>query len=81
MPVPELRPEDLDLKPPFYRQCYEGYLARNRHPDASTLQRYLASYYDQLAFIDRQFNTIDVFMMMPVDAIAARYAKRFGAAA
>lgn len=33
------------------------------------------------AFIDRQFNTIDVFMMMPVDAIAARYAKRFGAAA
>lgn len=55
MPVPELRPEDLDLKPPFYRQCYEGYLARNRHPDASTLQRYLASYYDQLAFIDRQF--------------------------
>ncbi|MBW7945527.1 MAG: ornithine--acyl-ACP N-acyltransferase OlsB, partial [Sphingomonadaceae bacterium] len=33
------------------------------------------------AFIDRQFNTVDVFMMMPVDAIAARYAKRFGAAA
>ena len=33
------------------------------------------------AFIDRQFNTVDVFMLMPVDAIAARYAKRFGAAA
>lgn len=58
MPVPELRPEDLDLKPPFYRQCYEGYLARGRHPDEPTLQRYLASYYDQLAFIDHQFSRL-----------------------
>jgi len=33
------------------------------------------------AVIDRQFNTIDVFMIMPVDAIAARYLDRFGAAA
>ncbi len=33
------------------------------------------------AFIDRRFNTVDVFMAMPVEAIAARYARRFGAAA
>jgi putative hemolysin len=33
------------------------------------------------AVIDAQFNTIDVFMAMPVEAIAARYLDRFGAAA
>lgn len=33
------------------------------------------------AVIDSQFNTVDVFMIMPVDAIAARYLGRFGAAA
>lgn len=33
------------------------------------------------AVIDRQFNTVDVFMIMPVEAIAARYLERFGAAA
>ena len=33
------------------------------------------------AVIDAQFNTIDVFMVMPVEAIAARYLDRFGAAA
>ncbi len=29
------------------------------------------------AFIDRQFNTVDVFMLMPVASIARRYAQRF----
>lgn len=33
------------------------------------------------AFIDRAFNSIDVFMLMPVAGIAARYAGRFEAAA
>lgn len=33
------------------------------------------------AFIDRQFNTVDVFVLMPVDKIASRYAARFQAAA
>lgn len=33
------------------------------------------------AFIDRSFNTVDVFMVMPVERIAARYAERFSVAA
>jgi L-ornithine Nalpha-acyltransferase len=33
------------------------------------------------AFVDRQFNTVDVFMVMPVAQIARRYGERFGAAA
>lgn len=33
------------------------------------------------AVIDRQFNTVDVFMVMPVEGIASRYLDRFGAAA
>jgi putative hemolysin len=31
-------------------------------------------------FVDRQFNTVDVFVVMPVDRITSRYAMRFGAA-
>lgn len=33
------------------------------------------------AVIDHQFNTVDVFLVVPVDAISARYRERFGAAA
>jgi len=33
------------------------------------------------AFIDHDFNTIDIFVMMPVARIAARYADRFDVAA
>jgi L-ornithine Nalpha-acyltransferase len=33
------------------------------------------------AVIDHEFNTVDVFMIMPVEQIAARYFERFGAAA
>ena len=33
------------------------------------------------AFIDRAFNTIDVFVVMPVDLISDRYASRFSVAA
>ncbi len=31
-------------------------------------------------FVDHQFNTVDVFVVMPVDRITSRYASRFGAA-
>jgi L-ornithine Nalpha-acyltransferase len=31
-------------------------------------------------FVDRPFNTVDVFVVMPVDRITSRYATRFGAA-
>jgi L-ornithine Nalpha-acyltransferase len=33
------------------------------------------------AVIDHDFNTVDVFMIMPVEQISARYLQRFGAAA
>jgi putative hemolysin len=31
-------------------------------------------------YVDHQFNTVDVFVVMPVDRITSRYAERFGAA-
>ncbi|MEA3403081.1 MAG: sulfatase-like hydrolase/transferase [Armatimonadota bacterium] len=58
VPVPELRAEDLEGKPPFYRECYEGYVANGRQPDEPTLRRYIASYYDQMRFIDHQFGRL-----------------------
>lgn len=58
VPVPELREDDLDGRPPFYRQCYEGYLRNGRQPDEPTLRRYIASYYEQAAFIDKQFGHV-----------------------
>ncbi|MBU0611729.1 MAG: sulfatase-like hydrolase/transferase [Armatimonadetes bacterium] len=58
MTVPELRQDDLDRKPPWYRQCYEGYVANGRQPDEPTLRRYLASAYDQLRFVDHQFGRL-----------------------
>lgn len=58
VPVPELRPDDLAKKPPFYRECYEGYCRRGRQPDERTLRRYVASAYDQMEFIDKQFGRV-----------------------
>jgi len=58
MPVPELREDDLARRPPFYRQCYEGYRARGQQPDEPALRRYIASYYDQSLFIDKQFGRL-----------------------
>jgi arylsulfatase len=58
VPVPELREDDLDRRPPFYRECYEGYLRKGRQPDEPTLRRYIASYYEQAAFIDKQFGRL-----------------------
>ena len=31
------------------------------------------------AFVDRQFNTVDMFVVMPVEAITSRYLDRFTA--
>ncbi len=63
MPIPELREEDLDGKPWYYRACYEGYLERGRQPDEEKLRTFIASCYDQMRFIDHQFgrlmNTLD----------------------
>ena len=58
VPIPLLDPEDLDRRPPFYRQCYEGYVARGRQPDETALRRNIASAYDQMRFIDKQFGRI-----------------------
>ncbi|MFO8082114.1 MAG: sulfatase-like hydrolase/transferase [Armatimonadota bacterium] len=56
VPIPELHADDLDRKPDFYRECYEGYLANGRQPDEPTLRRSVASCYDQMRFIDHQFD-------------------------
>ncbi|MDP6779600.1 MAG: sulfatase-like hydrolase/transferase [Candidatus Latescibacteria bacterium] len=58
VPIPGLDPEDLALRPPFYRQCYEGYIAQGKQPDEPTLRRHIASAYDQIRFIDRQFGRV-----------------------
>ena len=58
VPVPELREDDLDRKPSWYRQCYEGYLARGRQPDEPALRRIIATYYDQARFLDKQFGRV-----------------------
>jgi arylsulfatase A-like enzyme len=58
MTVPELREDDLERRPPWYRQCYEGYVANGRQPDEPTLRQYIASAYDQLRFVDHQFGRL-----------------------
>ena len=58
VPVPELRPSDLEKKPPFYKQAYEAYCKRGRQPDEPTLRRHIASYHDQASFIDKQFGRV-----------------------
>ena len=58
VPVPELRQRDLAARPDFYRQCYEGYVANGTQPDEPTLRQYIAGYYDQARFIDKQFGRV-----------------------
>lgn len=58
MTVPELREDDLARRPPWYRQCYEGYVANGRQPDEATLRQYIAGAYDQLRFVDHQFGRL-----------------------
>ncbi len=58
VPVPVLDEADLAAKPPYFRECYEGYIANGRQPDEPTLRRYIAGYYDQMRFIDHQFGRL-----------------------
>ena len=58
VPIPELDPEDLARRPPFYRQCYEGYVAQGKQPDEAALRGHIASAYDQMRFIDKQFGRV-----------------------
>ena len=58
MPVPRLDARDLDRRPDFYRRAYEGYVRLGRQPDEALLRQHLASYYDQLRFIDHQFGRL-----------------------
>jgi arylsulfatase len=58
MALPKLLPEDLDGRPPFYRECYEGYSRLGRQPDEAELRQHIASYYDQLRFVDHQFGRL-----------------------
>lgn len=58
MPMPELRKNDLALKPDWYRQCYEGCVAKGRQPDEQELRRIKATYYDQARFLDKQFGRV-----------------------
>lgn len=58
MTVPELRADDLDKKPSWYRRCYETYLTKGRQPDETKLRTHIASMYDQLRFIDKQFGRV-----------------------
>ena len=55
---PKVREGELDNKPPYHRACYEAYRAKGRHPDAATLRRHLASYYNQTTFLDKQFGRL-----------------------
>jgi len=58
MPPPKARDGELVSKPPYQRECYEAYVRLGRHPDEATLRKYLASYYNQTSFIDKQFGRI-----------------------
>jgi len=58
MPPPKVKPGELAAKPPYHTQCYEGYVRRGKHPDEPTLRKLLAGYYDEIAFIDKQFGRL-----------------------
>lgn len=58
MPPPKCREGEMNGKPPYHKQCYEGYLRKKAHPDEPTLRKYLASYYNQTGFLDKQFGRL-----------------------
>lgn len=59
-------------------------MAGNRVADGRTLPPLIKAYLrvgakvGDGAFVDRGFNTVDVFMIMPVERIVGRYGRRFG---
>ena len=81
------------LAPPELRACAlpDNHVAMDRLPAASIDTRAAARALPPLlkgylrvgamvgdgGFVDRQFNTVDVFVIMPVDRITSRYAARF----
>ena len=60
---------------------YDARLALRRLPPLIKAYLRVGAELGEGAYIDRAFNTIDVFVMMPVARIASRYAQRFEVAA
>lgn len=60
---------------------YDARLALRRLPPLIKAYLRVGAELGDGAYIDRAFNTIDVFVMMPVARISARYAQRFEVAA
>lgn len=60
---------------------YDARLAQRHLPPLIKAYLRVGAQVGDGAFVDRAFNSIDVFMLMPVARIAARYAERFDAAA
>ena len=60
---------------------YDPRLALRRLPPLIKAYLRVGAELGEGAYIDRAFNTIDVFVMMPVARISARYAQRFEVAA
>ena len=58
MPMPKRREGELDAKPPYYRQCREGELARGWCPDDDRYRQIMAGYYSQATFLDKQFGRL-----------------------
>jgi putative hemolysin len=61
--------------------AYDARLAQRQLPPLIKAYLRVGAQVGEGAFVDRDFNSIDVFMLMPVARIAARYAERFVAAA
>jgi putative hemolysin len=60
---------------------YDPRLALRRLPPLIKAYLRVGAELGEGAYIDRAFNTIDIFLMMPVARISARYAQRFEVAA
>ena len=58
---------------------YDRRLAMRALPPLIKAYLRVGAYVGDGAWLDRDFNSIDVFIIMPVDAITARYSERFGA--
>ena len=60
---------------------YDPHIAFRRLPPLIKAYLRVGAEVGDGAYVDRSFNTIDVFVMMPVERIASRYAQRFEMAA
>jgi putative hemolysin len=80
---PELRAKalpgpniDMNLMPPT---AYDPRLTQRALPPLIKGYLRVGAMVGDGACVDRQFNTVDVFVVMPVERITSRYAERFGA--